>query len=476
MAITTFIVPSNLAPAYNPFNIVLESDNVNEPSFRYVVELYDNLTSNLITRLNLVPRASDSIGYTDISQIVQNLVSYQIPSGNFNDGNFDSYASVDIQVGEMYAESYTYTDIQQNGIYVELVGAGATTYVAGDQINIAQSDGGVAMPNLEGLFTVISVSGDDVTISRLWSDITYSMIGGVVTYADNRKTEYLNLDSEFVYFFNASFSFKDFQSYDETDWIVLNSGAIKNLWTDCNKYGIPTVKPTQDFYASVHIGPLSFVDYNVRIVATQDDNTTDTFQYNIVVSNITQQVRLMGDFGSITPVGPSTLPVIKSDTKQIDVFIFKTTQRSEQYSFYIDHSCEINDYEIMFLDRKGGWGSFAFGLKDKQIIKTKKNAYQRELGTIDNTGFSYALNDVGYEVYYSKLDEEWELNTNWMTEPNSLYFEQLVSSPKAFIKIDNVYYAIQVLTDSTERERFKNKHLIRKTINIKFANPELING
>jgi hypothetical protein len=209
MAITTFIVPSNLAPAYNPFNIVLESDNVNEPSFRYVVELYDNLTSNLITRLNLVPRASDSIGYTDINQIVQNLVSYQIPSGNFNDGNFGSIASVDIQVGEMYAESYTYTDIQQNGIYVELVGAGATTYVAGDQINIAQSDGGVAMPNLEGLFTVISVSGDDVTISRLWSDITYSMIGGVVTYADNRKTEFLNLDSEFVYFFNASFSFKD---------------------------------------------------------------------------------------------------------------------------------------------------------------------------------------------------------------------------------------------------------------------------
>jgi hypothetical protein len=130
----------------------------------------------------------------------------------------------------------------------------------------------------------------------------------------------------------------------------------------------------------------------------------------------------------------------------------------------------------MFLDRKGGWGSFAFGLKDKQIIKSKKNIYQKELGTIDNTGFSYELNDTGFETYFANLEEEWELNTNWMSEENSLYFEQLVSSPKAFIKIDGVYYAINILTDQTERERFKNKHLIRKTITIKFSNTEYING
>lgn len=474
MAITTFNIPSNLAPAYNPFNIVLESDNVNEPSFRYVVELKNALDGDsLITRLNLVPRATDSIGYTDISKIVQNLVSYQIPSGNFDDGNLGSYAKVKIEVGEMYAVSYNYTDIQQNGLYVELIGSGATTYVPGDQINIAQSDGGVAMPNMEGLFTVVSVSGNDVTISRLWVDITYSAVGGDVTYADNRKTEFLNLDNELVEFINASFNFKDFQSYDENDWIV-NISTDENIFTDSNKYGRLTVKPDQDFFATVYNNLTG--NYKVSIRA-QNTSGNMNYEYAVTNANPCQQVRIMGDFGTITTIGLATLPVIKSDTEVIRIQIAQGLDKcSQDYFFNIDHSCEINDTQIMFLDRKGGWGSFAFGLKDKQTIKAKKNIYQKELGTVDNTGFSYELNDTGFETYYANIEEEWELNTNWMSEENSLYFEQLVSSPKAFIKIDGVYYAINILTEQTERERFKNKHLIRKTITIKFSNPEYING
>lgn len=474
--ITTFNIPSNLAPAYNPFTIVLESDNVTEPSFRYVVELKNALDGDsLITRLNLVPRSTDSIGYTDISKIVKSLVSYQIPNqlGVFD--NYNSYASVKIEVGEMYAESYDYTDIQQNGLYVELVGVGAPTYVAGDQINIIQSDGGVAMPNMTGLFTVVSVAGNDVTINRLWTDITYSAIGGYAVYADNRKTEFLNLDSETVEFINASFSFKDFQSYNENDWIVNDVDNNKKLWTDSNKYGIQTVKPTQDFFATVFQSTTED-PYQIVIIATQDDNTTDSFFYDVDWDIPCNQVRLMGDFSLVSDVISGSLPVIKSNTIQIDIKVNTIVDASETYSFYLDHSCEINDTQIMFLDRKGGWGSFAFGLKDKQIIRAKKNTYQRELGTVANTGFSYELNDSGFETYYAKIDEEWELNTNWMTEENSLYFEQLVTSPKAFIKVDDVYYAINVLTEQTERERFKNKHLIRKTITIKFSNPEFING
>jgi len=474
--ITTFEIPSVLAPAYNPFNIVLESDNVNEPSFRYVVELKNALDGDsLITRLNLVPRATDSIGYTDISKIVQNLFTYTIPSPS---GNVitSSYASVKIEVGEMYAVSYDYTDIQQNGFFVELIGAGATTYVAGDQINIVQSDGGVAMPNLDGLFTVVSVSGDDVTISRLWVDITYSAVGGEVTYADNRKTEFLNLDSETITFVPASFSFTEFQSYNEGDWTLNILNAGKYLFTDVNRYGTIEAKPTQDIFAYLYNEIIGNYNVSIRTKDT-DGNPQGSYFYSVTNDNPTKLIRLCGDFGTISTVGASTLPVIKSDTSQIIARVFVGVDiLTINYEINIDHSCEINETQIMFLDRKGGWGSFAFGLKDKQIIKSKKNIYQKELGTIDNTGFSYELNDTGFETYFANLEEEWELNTNWMSEENSLYFEQLVSSPKAFIKIDGVYYAINILTDQTERERFKNKHLIRKTITIKFSNTEYING
>jgi hypothetical protein len=58
----------------------------------------------------------------------------------------------------------------------------------------------------------------------------------------------------------------------------------------------------------------------------------------------------------------------------------------------------------------------------------------------------------------------------------SEYFEQLITSPKAFIKIDGFYYGCDILTDSTPIERLKNKRLIRKTIQVRLANDTPING
>lgn len=475
MAITTFNIPFNLAPAYSPFHVVLVSSEIAEPSFRYFIELLDELNGDaLITRLNLVPRATDGIGYADISKVIQNLVSFQMPSGNVTE-NIGGYAKVKIQVGESYGVAYTYSDIQDNGGYVQLVGSTTTTYIVGDQINIEQDDDGSAMPNMTGLFTVLDVTGNDVTINRLWAEINYSAVGGTVTYADNRKTEFTHGTTESVEFMNGIFDFSEYPNYNEDDWTNTDStDGIENLWTDCNRYGILNVKPTQDFFAN------TFKNFSggYQVTIRTWNGSEYQYYYYTTPDETTDVIRLMGDFGSITPIGGAILPVIQDDTLDVRVRFGGSgeTEGSKYYYFTIDHRCTINDYEIMFLDRKGGWGSFAFQLKSKQTVKGEKKFYQKELGIVTDEGFSYDLSDVGMQNYYSFVNEEWELNSNWMSEENSLYFEQLITSPKALIKIDNQYYGVEIITNDTERERFKNKHLIKKTITVRFANPLRING
>jgi hypothetical protein len=441
------------------------------------VELKNALDSDsLIARFNVAPR-TDGIGYLDISSIVRSLVSWQIPTANFNDGNLNSYANVKIQVGESYLEPYIYTDIQQNGDYVELVGSGATTYVAGDQINIEQNDGGVAMPNMEGLFTVVSVAGNDVTINRLWADVIYSMIGGEVTYADNRKTESLNLDSEQVEFINACLDFSTFRTYNEADYLVTNTlSTTKKLWTNANFYGIPKLYKTQDIFATVK-NTIPATTFRVRVTTTDSDGNTYLYYYDADNNNDLQQIRLFGDFGTITTVGGSTLPVIKDTTLTVQVEVRSgTTQLSQSYFFDVDNRCRINDYEIMFLDRLGGWGSFAFELKDKEDVTVKRETFRKMLGEVTNTGFSYASNDVGLETYYSKLERLYTLNSNWMSEENSLYFEELISSPKTFLKINGTYFGCNVRTLNTTVEKFKNKNMVMKTIEVVLSNEQVING
>jgi hypothetical protein len=360
---------------------------------------------------------------------------------------------------------------------VELVGSGATTYVAGDQINIEQNDGGVAMPNMEGLFTVVSVAGNDVTINRLWADVTYSMIGGEVTYADNRKTEQLNLDSEQVEFINASLDFSTFRTYNEADYLVTNTlSTTKKLWTNANFYGIPKLYKTQDIFATVK-NTIPATTFRVRVTTTDANGSTYLYTYDVDNNEDLQQIRLFGDFGTITTVGGSTLPVIKDTTLTVQVEVRSgTTQLSQSYFFDVDNRCRINDYEIMFLDRLGGWGSFAFELKDKEDITVKRETFRKMLGEVTNTGFSYASNDVGLETYYSKLERLYTLNSNWMTEENSLYFEELISSPKTFIKINGTYFGCNVRTLNTTVEKFKNKNMVMKTIDVVLSNEQVING
>jgi hypothetical protein len=470
--ITAFNIPSQFQPAYNPLYLTFDSDEKTQIGFRYVLRVVDSL-ANEIARLSIAPRVGDGIGYADVSDIAQSLVSYYNPTalGLFNDGWEDAVTTLTFHIGEEYQEPYTYTTVQQNGLYVELVGSSVPTYVAGDQINIAQSDGGSAMPQLEGLFTVVSVSGNDVTVSCLWSSITPAVIGGEVSYADGRKTQYLDQFDEQIDIHNSAFSFVSFKDYDPTDWQLVN-GQQKSILTTCPRSGM-RITPTQDMFFKVYGNTLTGNQYKVNIKTI---NPSGEFTYVVDANEAGQYVRVCGDLTGATVVSGS-LPAVQDTTTRLDFKITDLANNpvSESFSFNIDHRCAINDYEVLFLDKLGSWGSFPFYLKRKINVTKQDKTYEKQLGTIDISGFSYELTDVGEETYNVQQNETIELNTNYLTEEESTYFAELITSPKTYIKVDGVYIACKVLTTEIEKDSFQNRRLIRKTITVKYSTQDTVN-
>jgi hypothetical protein len=72
--------------------------------------------------------------------------------------------------------------------------------------------------------------------------------------------------------------------------------------------------------------------------------------------------------------------------------------------------------------------------------------------------------------------KELTLNTNFMTDAESVYFEQLMTSGCVFLKVGNDYFACQVTESGYDVERSKNGNLIRKTINVRYAVQNPINA
>lgn len=475
MAILTFTIPSSFQPAYNECVLTFTSNQIAKPGFRFILRVEDaNQGYAEIARFAIVPRIGDGLGYQDVKKIAQDLLTYNYPTGLFADGLPKQVATLRFLIGEEYQTAYTYSGITQNGLYVRLTGTSVPTYVAGDQIEITQNDGGVAMPNMTGLFTVISVAGNNVTISRLWAEVTPAAVGGSVIYADRRKTQFLNQFDETIDLYNAAFSFKDFQSYVPADW-KLTDGTTKKMLTDIPRARI-SITPTQDVFAMLYGNTMTGNTYKVAIRAGNAGGIQGNYSYIVTANNVMQMIRLAGDFTGVT-VDSGVLPVIKPDTTTLDVRV--TTiggiTSSETIRFTIDQRCKIEDYEVLFLDRKGSWGSFAFQLKKKASTKATKKTYQQELGTVTNTGFSYQLNDVGTETYNVEANGEIELNTNFMDEDTASYFQQLITSPKTYLKINGAYYAYDVITTTSEDEDKKNNPMIRKTITMKPSNEIEIN-
>ena len=477
MAITALNYPSQLQPAHNKAVLTFDSDKITEKGFRYILRVTDVLSTE-IARYSIPPRLGDGIGYADVSKVIQSQLNYYNPINIslFQDGIQPQYGLFSFFIGEEYQVAYTYSQPQQNGIYVELVGTSATTFIAGDQININQADGGVAMPQLQGLFTVVSVSANDVTINVLWADITPAVIAGSVTYVDGRKTQFLDQDDVQIDFFDGAFSFKDFQSYDWTDY-RLADGLIKLPLSNIPQTGF-RIAPTQDLFLWTYANALTGTQIRVLITSYDADGLVDgTYNYIADATDLGQMLRIAGVFTGITATF-GVVPVVKPTTAQI-VVEFQTLAGvavMPTHTIDIDQSCQIEDFEILFYDRLGSWGSFAFPLKSQGNFRVTKKSYEQELGNVELAGFTYELDNVGLETYNVEANEDLTLTTRVLNDIELEYFEQLISSPKTFIKIDGVYYGCEVMTTEVDKNRNVNRRLIRRTITVKLSNETYING
>ena len=464
MAISLIAAPDNFSPAYNQLKHIYDSTNVNKTGFRYVFDLYETGGAKF-AEYRVLPRITDGYGEIDLSRVLQNKVTNEFPIGSDQIGVPNSAFQYTLKIGEEYVIEYTYTaSVAQDGIYVEITPTTAHAFQVGDRVVIEQADGGVANPSLEGLFTVTAINTTvSFTVNSLWSEVTDATINGVVRYSDNRKTVVRDLRTETAaWVYDGAIKPQDFRQYSGSVYL-LNSNTDKFLTTMPREMWIT---PTQDLF--VLTGNNGVTTGNIRF---QDSNGTF---YSYAVTN--------NDIVTMCNVGANNSTSL--DTTTIDYYDFwyagaspTFTQQSEKIRVYIDKRCAINSYEILFYDRLGSWGSFAFQLREYKRGQVNKQTYNQDIvGYVQPSQWVFREEEFGQRVIFPSITETIELNTNWMTEDMAEYFAELVSSPQTYIKIDGVYLACIVETTDYEIERQKNRNLIKKTITVRLANQTPING
>ena len=479
----TIAVPQVLTPAYNPVKFYYASTNSGLAGFKFIFEVYESGTANQIAEYRVLPNASTFYGEIDLSKLLQAKVSYDLFPTNTTVYNApNSHYKYDVKVGEEYLTTVGYTaSLTNNGGNVQI--NVANTFVAGDQIVIAQADGGLANPNLEGLFTVLSVGVGFLVVNSAWSLVTNVVINGSITYADGRKTTTYNIISKLNnYVFNGAIPWTEWPSYLYTDYFL--TGPSNEFLTSI---------PVNEFYATLSQDLWMNAVYGSmpggthKIIFTNPGG--DMFEKNVTASDhVTGNAVGPNNAGTLTVIAGS-LPLIKPTTEYYQYYYEHAgNQVSQVYTVYIDRRVRTQEYSIIFLDRFGSWGSFAFTGRYYEKGNVTREQYNQDVaGKIVSSEWTYDLTDRGYINSYVTVEETIDLNTDWMNEQMAQYFTELISSPYTYFKISNYdescdipasteYVSCNIVTSNYEKFKQRNKNLIKQSITIKLANNDMVNG
>lgn len=479
---TTFIAqPQDFTPAYNECKFIVDSTNVNKAGFRYIFEVFEAGTATRIGYYKALPTYGTGYGEQDLSKLLSNMVSFDFnPTVTTFYDAVNSYYNYDVKIGEEYIFDLSYTiplfdNSGSVGIQV------SHPFQVGDQVNITQADGGVANPGVEGLHTVIAVTGSDFTINAQWADVTDATINGTVKYADNRKTINLNIVSTLdKHIFNGVQPWLEMPNWDETDYEL---DGVTKAWLT-NQPQTFNCTPSQDLWLNLRgdsIAP------NKRVYFTSDDGSV--FYKAIAGGDYIKGVAVgPNNYGSLTLVS-GTAPLIKSTTQSYGVYYSDgafNPQKSIKYAINIDRRPAITQYNILFLDRMGSWSSFAFQLRSYEKLAIKRETYNKDVpGFVSGAEWQYKSYEQGTVNFNTQVAKTIDLNTNWMTEAQAYYFQELVTSPQTYIApvtfvnceyVLGEYISCNVINNSFDIDTVRNKHLIRQQLQVRLSNNDMING
>lgn len=486
MAITNIANPGQkYNTAYNQIVYVVDSDNKELNGFRYIFDVYSANTDTLLASYQIPPSITNGYGVFFAEKTLQNYLTYNFDTSVIR----ESHINYDVKVGESYGYNWNYTDYQffsatgtTNNGYTQLYNTATThNYSVGDQIFIVQSDEPDPLfPELSGLHTIRFVpDANSIIIDLVYEYVNIGVeISGNTSFANNSRLNYPDLYtySSQTAINGAITTYK--KKIFEQNYVMSATSTSRRFFTTAPDEIYKT--ENEDLFFNIINNKQTFAFY----MLTQND-TGDAFRTTI--SNVDEnmlQLKVGPNNVLTTTLVAGSFPLIKPTTKYYDVWVTNNSlqQVSKKMRIWIDRRCEI-DYgvnsdgpiTICFLDRFGSFGSFAFYLRRQDITNIERQTFNLQDGYINNGTWDFDMEVNGDNIYNVDLKRNITLHTNWLTEEEAQWFDELVTSPVTLIKLNDEYQRCIVKDTATEKTYQRNKRLMQKTITVQLSNNEIIN-
>jgi hypothetical protein len=144
--------------------------------------------------------------------------------------------------------------------------------------------------------------------------------------------------------------------------------------------------------------------------------------------------------------------------------------RSEERTIYIEDYCSKYDpIRFKFLNNYGKYDYFTFtGAKTKNT-DIKKNIYKSNPNQWATTNYNYSTTSRGATQYETILNDTITIQSDWITEDESVWLEQLMTSPDVYIYSGSDLVAVNITNTSYATKYEASEQLFNLSISFQYS-------
>lgn len=400
-------------PSFAPIEYLVSSTNTSESGFKVIASLFTDPTGDntkiATLQLNTIPSATQVV--TDIQNIIQSFVSsdYSILTGDTTDISQSALKDFKIAFQEYYS------------------GALQGSAVSGN--------------------TFDSWNSSPKYIE--WADLSG---GGKDYYNWSIEDASAETDKEFLNGFEQ-----------DAEWF--NLGKSNNFLK---------VRSTQKYQASWIMRGGNSDTYKIYL-KTLDSTFTNILSTTMTAANTAGLYTLDVGASEIASHSWDTTPVM-TNVKYYALRILNFTEdvwATKTIMFEID-DCEntYTDYELHWLNRKGGYDSFTFSGKSNQTTNITKNFAKYNTRTIGASSITHNTYAQRKRAFHTSLKDNYALNSRLLKDFEVEGLEDLFSSPEVFWKNGSNFMAVNVTGSTFEHAKSENGQVYSMEVSMEVDNSD----
>lgn len=429
--------PESFTPAYNENVFVASGTTAGKNDYQFIFNIYDETgTTKLVPSIKIPPRPTDSYAVFDAGRIIEAYLASDIAIlGNGQEGfksNTNSYYPYKVKIGEEFDASTT----------------GVTSYP--DQVT---SSGTVYAFNSCYPF-------------QEFADYNYQTRVCSVGDGAEQLTRFLCTNQNTI-------SGTVDGSYTYTDLKAVRIGRDENAW-------LYIMRSNVNAFGYMIIACYNSSGSEIKSFRVENFNMSGTARHLRVPTGTRNMANI--DSGLIASFIGS-LPVISSTVAYYDVFMFDSTlssRHSEAVRYIIQDTqastiklpyadCSKYDtYRLHFLNKFGGYDSYTFNRVSRVTEEIERKSYKKVYGS--TTGrWSYNTYDRGKVNYNTSINDKLTLNSDWLTESEYAWLEELVASPEVFWDNGNELQAVNITNNNYEKKKAVNDKVFNLTVEVEIT-------